>query len=109
MQFRQMTIFDYLKPSSGIEEMAAEEIARIVGEQLGLVFQRTRFGDFECKTGGMTFEIAKETYLTNDEYGKAFIGVGWNSNHAGGGAPVDSIEDAVQYFRFQMEKRAREA
>ena len=35
---------------------------------------------------------------------KLFISVGWNKGTAGGGAPCDSIDEAVSYFKEIMER-----
>lgn len=112
MEFEQLSIFDFLKPEAtetDIELLPVEEIARIIGEQLGLIFCKSKYdGYYEAKANGTTFEISKETYLTDDErYGKAFIGCGWERSHSGGCSPIDSIEEAVKWFKKKMKINER--
>lgn len=111
MEFEQLSIFDFLKPETtetDIELLPVEEIARIIGEQLGLAFHKDKFGYYSAKANGTTYEISKATYLTHDErYGKAFISCGWERSHSGGGSPIDSVEEAVEWFKKKMKTNER--
>ena len=112
MEFEQLSIFDFLKPETtetDIELLPVEEIARIIGERIGLSFCKDKFGYYSAKANGTTFEISKENYLTDDErFGKAFIGCGWERSHSGGGSPIDSIEEAVGWFKKKMKNNELE-
>lgn len=105
----QLTIFDFLRPRSEIEALSIEEIASIVGKSIGLTFRQNDFWVMESRKNGMMFEISKDTYDTFDQRdGTAFLAVGWRGKHEGGGAPADSIEEAIEYFRGRLCKRREE-
>ena len=95
----QMNIFDYL-PAAGEEERMVRE----VGSQIGVEFNFEPFeskynmgrGEWVGRYKGLIFTIG---YDINCD-GQKFISVGWDNKktHAGGGAPRDNIEEAVEYF-----------
>ncbi len=96
-------------PFEDIEAMALEDIAEKVGNALGIIFTKqmptsSRYAEFgeiyAAKVNGYKLEISKDTYQTMDELdGKAFIGVEYDTKGRGGGAPCDTVNDAIRYFR----------
>ena len=96
-------------PFEDIEQMTLEYIAEKVGDTLGITFTKTlpasskyaEFGEiYAAKVKGYRLEISKDTYQTMDDLdGKAFIGVEYDIKGGGGGAPCDSVNEAIRYFR----------
>lgn len=110
----QMTIFDLLDEGQekDFRTMNIEEIADYIGRKIGAKFvyghDITEYAATKDKVY-MTVEI--DHYETNDErHGQPFIGVSYqllnDPGHAGGGAPCDSLEEAVNYFKFHLKKGA---
>ena len=96
-------------PFEDIEQMTLAEVAEKVGNALGITFTKTppasgKYADFgetyEAKAKGYTLEISIDRYQTMDDRdGSAFIGAGYSGKHgAGGGAPCDTVNDAIMYF-----------
>lgn len=95
-------------PFDDIEAMELEDIAEKVGNALGIRFtkrpQTSKYYEcteaYEAKVKGYKLEICKDTYQTMDDLdGKAFIGVEYDIKGGGGGAPCDSVNDAIMYFQ----------
>ena len=95
-------------PVENIEAMTLEDIAEKVGNALGIRFtkrpQASKYSEcteaYEAKVKGYKLEICKDTYQTMDDMdGKAFIGVEYDIKGGGGGAPCDSVNEAIRYFR----------
>jgi hypothetical protein len=96
-------------PVEDIDQMTLAEVAEKVGNALGITFTKTppasskyaEFGEtYEAKAKGYTLEISIDRYQTMDDSdGSAFIGAGYSGKHgAGGGAPCDTVNDAIMYF-----------
>lgn len=96
-------------PFEDIERMTLAEVAEKVGNALGITFTKTppasskyaEFGEtYEAKAKGYKLEISIDRYQTMDDRdGSAFIGVEYSGKHgAGGGAPCDTVNDAIMYF-----------
>lgn len=96
-------------PFEDIEAMALEDIAEKVGNALGITFTKqiptsSRYAEFgeiyAAKVKGYRLEISKDTYQTMDDLdGKAFIDVEYDTKGGGGGAPCDTVNDAIMYFQ----------
>ena len=101
-------------PFDDIEQMTLAEIAEKVGNALGITFTKSppasskyaEFGEtYEAKAKGYTLEISIDRYQTiDDRDGSAFIGVEYSGKKgAGGGAPCDTVNDAILYFEKLLE------
>ena len=108
----QMTIFDILNTPEWTE-MTLKQIAAYIGEQTGLNFiPDTRFhGEFNeyiaYHTSKMFFTVGLDNYETNDKRNnQPFISVGYENkkDNSGGGAPCDSLEEAIEYFNRSLER-----
>ena len=100
----QMTIWDYLERKA-FDEMTEDEVVTEVSRRTGLKFKPDivlESGDtlFVAKVGKRKYDLHFSTYWDTDT---RFIGVGWGCSTEGGGAPVDSIDQAVDYFLKRME------
>lgn len=107
----QLTIFDFLPPEENkydIENMTTAEIAKIIGERVGVQFKPTGWvEEFGTKIKKLKLSLHKSRYAcdtTDRKKGDAFISVGYDIGSGGGGSPVDSIEAAVNYFKQKLEK-----
>ena len=111
----QMTIFEILETSKAPDwkEMSLKEIATYVSEQTGLTFiPDTRYhGEFNeyiaYRTSRFFFTLGKSTYTTLDDIdGEPFISVGYEDkqNQAGGGAPCDTLEGAIEWFKYRLRR-----
>ena len=109
----QMTIFDIMSNEAPEwTNMSLKQIASYISEQTGLNFiPDTRYhGEFNeyiaYHTSKLFFTLGLDNYETGDERdGKPFIAVGYeNKKHLeGGGAPCDSLEEAIDYFKFRLD------
>lgn len=101
----QISIFDILPPEENydIQSMTTEDMARVVGNAIGYQFKPSGWEDeYEVKIKKLTLSIHKSHYLcdTKDrKEGSPIIGCGWSENTGGGGSPIDSVEDAIKYFK----------
>ena len=97
-------------PFEDIEQMTLSEVAEKVGNALGITFTKTppasskyaEFGEtYEAKAKRYKLEISKDRYQTMDDRdGSAFIGVEYSgAKGAGGGAPCDTVNEAIMYFQ----------
>lgn len=101
--YEQMSIFDFL-PSSypDINTIPEAEAVRIIGEAIGVRFAPGKFGDWRGKSGRMTLSAKYRHYIDNN---RLFVGLGWCLGTSGGGAPCDSIKDAIKWFENVMRGR----
>lgn len=101
----QMTIFDLMPldyPS--IEDVTEEELAQIIGDALGVRFVYMEFFDnWQAKTKKMRLDFEISNYQLADNHNK-FIGCGYTLGTSGGGAPRDSVEDAIKWFKMILER-----
>lgn len=96
----QMSIWD-LMPQS-LESLSEEEMARRVGDGLGITFQKDSFfGDYRARFSQITLSVEYRNYSDN---GKLFIGCGYENkkDHSGAGAPRDTVQEAVEWFRRRI-------
>lgn len=101
----QMTIWDYLERRA-FDEMTEDEVVTEVSRRTGLKFKPDMILDsgdtlFVAKVGKRKYDLHFSTYYDTDT---RFIGVGWGCSTEGGGAPADSIDQAVDYFLKRMEE-----
>jgi len=111
-QSGQMTIFDYFSELDSIPE---EEMARQVGEAVGMVFKRVVAEWFEESEGRGWFETRKSKNEKYDLYystylgtNKRFIGAGWQYKTSAGGGPCDTIQEAIDFIKRGMVKAQQE-
>ena len=107
---QQMTIFDLLETPEWTG-MTLKQIASYISEKTGLNFiPDTRYhGEFNSyiayKTNRLFFTLGLGAYQTYDErHGQPFISVGYDNKKdlSGGGAPCDSLEEAIEYFNYRL-------
>lgn len=119
----QISLFDIL-PQEEINypdwhNMTEEQIAKFIGEQLGLIFvpdgqdfgykaTRNKIGEIRVQVSQYAVDLDKDgqPYITK---GQAYIGVDyWNKKTLGGcGIPCDSLEEAINCIK-SAEKRAEQ-
>ena len=105
----QMTIWDYL---NGLDNLPEDEMVRKVGEGSGLDFKpaelKGKWSDmlfYQAKDKGAVYEIHYSAYMGTSI---RFISVGWGYKASGGGAPCDSVEEAIKYLKRYKEQVAKE-
>ena len=109
----QMTIFDILEEPTTPDwrEMSLKQIASYVSEQTGLTFiPDTRWhGEFNeyiaYYKSTLFFTLGLDHYETYDERnGQPFIAVGYDNKKelSGGGAPCDTLQEVVNYFKYRI-------
>lgn len=105
----QMTIFDFLEPEpTDFHQMTEEEMVEYIGNQLGLKFKHNDFlNQWECYvTKKIKFELEYSTYWTNEKNnGQRFISAGFQlttGSYLGGRRPCDSLEEALDFFKYQL-------
>ena len=116
MDYRQMTIFDFLEPETeekSIESLSIEEIAKITGEALGITFTKGRLNTeneyYEAKIGKhIKVSVDKSQYFPGINDGRWFIGADVMSGTSGASAPCDSIEEMIEWFRKQIRRYQKE-
>lgn len=102
----QMSIFDLL-PQQSIYDIPEEDMVARIGNAIGVTFIHDKFyGDYRAKIGKCVLQVEYSTYMGcfNDA---RFISVGLSMGpptYLGAGAPVDSIEEAIQWFEKRRAK-----
>lgn len=109
----QLTIFDFLRSRSEIEALSIEEIAAIVGEALGVTFQkgklRTDSEYYEAEIGRrIKITVDKSQYSPEINNSRWFCGADIQAGTSGAGAPCDTIEEAIKWFRKQITRFEKE-
>ena len=103
----QTTIFDFLKPESAdIESMTDEQIAKTIGDAIGVTFKHNEWlNEYTYNTKKYEFEVCKSHYSVDtgiNKKGDAFISCGFSYGTSGCGRPIDTIEDAIGFFRKKI-------
>lgn len=110
---KQLSIFDILEPETvpQFPESDFAEIVDYINNKLGLNFIRSDWqpeGDkayYHCKVNkNLKLELSKSRFAegVNDE--REYIGVGWDIKTGGGGSPVDTVGEALDYFEDVLSK-----
>ena len=97
----QMTIYDLI-PTDDLESMSDEEMVRRVSEGAGIPFKASDDG-YAAKIGKVEYTLNFGRYPIDDR--KRFIRCGYtdkSQGYAGGGAPCNSVEDAVEWFKGRL-------
>lgn len=99
----QMTLFDFLKPEyPDINSITEAEAAEIVGDSIGKTFKYNSFFEqWEVRIGRLKLSLSFDNYNLDGNTDR-FIGVGYEKGTSGGGAPCDTIQQAVAYFNRKM-------
>jgi hypothetical protein len=100
----QMTIFDFL---GDFGNMSEEKLAEAIGSRLGIKFKQEVLPnnvyrchpEYEYKHKGLRLTVS----INTDWEGKSFVSCGYNKGMAGGGAPIYSLNEAVEWFQYIME------
>ena len=103
----QTTIFDFLKPeSTDIESMTDEQIAKIIGDAIGVTFKHNGWLNvYSYKTRKYEFQIYQGHYSVDtktNKKGDAYISCNYSCNTSGCGSPIDTIENAIDFFRKKI-------
>lgn len=105
---KQLTIFDLLSDERSLDDMTEEEMAEEVGKRLGLTFQLFRYDanihEYRAKYKDLLLTCEYDTYYGTQT---RFIGVGYDDKKekSGGGAPCDSIDEAVGWLKRLIAER----
>lgn len=99
----QISIFDWmpelLPKYPPITDITEEEAVQIVGDAIGVRFiWDSKFREYFGKVGKLKLTVRYGHYQLDDNH-DLFISIGWNCGTSGGGAPMGSIEEAIDYFR----------
>lgn len=115
----QLSIFDIIETEEApkFPESDFSEIVDYINRELGLNFQRwdglekTSSDDpepsnyYEAKAKkGLRLSLSKGKFFPDVYGGAYYIGVGYDINHGGGGSPLDTVEEAIEYFRDKLDK-----
>lgn len=114
----QITIFEIIEPNTepDFTQMTLKQIADHISERTGLHFiPDTRFhGEFNeyiaYYTSTLFFTVGISHYMTGDErQGKPFISVEYEckKTRSGGGRPCDSLQEAISFFKIELQKNKR--
>ena len=103
----QMTIFDFLPQEYNVEKMTTKEIAEVIGSRLGINFQKCKIDGLDCeiyeaKVGKLTLEIDKNQFSVPPY--TWYVGCGVSCGKYGSGAPIETIEGAVKWFRKELNR-----
>ena len=107
----QLTIFDILKPENvDIDSLPESDMVQKVSDAIGISFTyNSWFDEYMAKLKKQKLELSLcySTYTATDRIGQRFISVGYSTkqgDHAGGGRPCDTIEEAIKYFKAILER-----
>lgn len=89
--------------------MTEQEAVERVGKALGLTFKHNDFLEqWESKVGCVTLDASYDRYSTVGDMenadGGLFLAVGYSNRKtkAGAGAPTDTLEEAIAWFRRRL-------
>ena len=101
----QLTIFDWMPVDyPDIEDVTEAELAQIIGDAIGVRFvYKDFFGNWQAKRGKMNLDFEISNYQLADNHNR-FIGCGYSIGTSGGGAPRDSVEDAIKWFKMILDR-----
>lgn len=103
----QMKLFEYFG-APDLSEMTEEEAVKMVGDRIGMAFTyNSRFERWEAKNGKLKLDMNYDHYDLPDS-NALFLGVGYTLGTSGGGAPCHSIDEAVNWFEYRIEKARAE-
>lgn len=111
----QLTIFDYLPSSYDVATMTTREIASVIGDMLDLPFEEVREDryaivetEYAVKIKNITYSIGKNKFLVPPY--TYYISCGWQKNggdYAGASTPIDTVDEAVRWFRKALERNGQ--
>lgn len=101
----QLTIFDWMPVDyPDIEDVTEAELAQIIGDAIGFKFvYMDYFDEWQAKAKKMRLDLKISQYNLTNNHNK-FIGCGYSKRTSGGGAPMDSIADAITWFKMILER-----
>lgn len=118
MTYKQLSVFDFLPVPSDLDELPEADMVKMIGDALGVEFAYDSFYEEYAAALPKKLRLTLEygNYFVDewdeDGNGARFIGCGYEckSDHSGGGAPKDSVGDAIEWFkgvisRFRMTQR----
>ena len=110
----QLSLFDMMPAEDGdtLEGKTISQIAADISMLVGVNFNPKTWSDGEVQyvarlDKNSTLTLSEDHYDTEDEsHGLRFLGCGYDfkNDNSGGGAPCDTIDDAVAYFRKRIEQ-----
>ena len=108
----QMTIFDFLPaPNISLEDMSDEEMISTLESATGLSFSKIEWRwddkvqyEYEAKKGNVKYTASFSRYLTDNRDRIIMVGYERKKNYEGGGAPCESLEEAVNWLKRQMRR-----
>lgn len=87
------------------------EIVNYINNKLGLNFIRSDWqpeGDkayYHCKVNKkLKLDLSKSRFAEGVNEEREYIGVGWDTTTGGGGSPVDTVGEALDYFEDVLSK-----
>ncbi len=102
----QLSIFDYIDSEyPDIHDINEEDMVKIIGREIGASFTYdTRLGEWFARIGKLKLTLEYSYYNLKDNH-DLFISCGYSYRTSGGGAPRDTIQDAIAWFKkIQGEK-----
>lgn len=102
----QLSLFDIpaFLGTPDINDIPEAEAVRIVGERIGQIFAwNASMDQWESKRGRLKLSLKYGRFVPGINEGRLFLGAGWSTKDAGGGAPLDGIEQAVKWFEKRLE------
>lgn len=111
---RQLDIFDVMPAEEADwHQMTLEQIAKTIGNALGLVFTKSQLSDFlgerySARKNKLSLTVKIGVYACQDRKGEKFIGCDTWTSSGGCACNRDSIEDAVEFFKREVERYENE-
>jgi hypothetical protein len=109
----QLSLFDMMPTENGdtLESKTIAQIAADISMLVGVNFNPKTWNDGDVQyvaklNKANILTLTEDHYNTEDEHnGKRFLGCGYDfEDKSGGGAPCDTIDEAVAYFRKRIEE-----
>lgn len=107
----QMTIWDYFRELESLDNLPENEMVHRIEGKTGLRFsfkENVKWSElnyYEAKDKGVEYLLHYDTYMNTSV---RFIAVGWNYKTSGGGAPCDSVDEAVEKLKAYMFHASKE-
>lgn len=109
----QLSIFDLIETEEAPQFPEADfaEIVDYLNYKLLINFEREKWATeyereaYSCKVNKqLRFTIARGRFDPDIDGGAEYISCGWQTSEAGGGSPLDTVDEAIAYFRDKLEK-----
>ena len=98
---------DFAEIVDYIEKVLDIKFNKVEGPEQTSEDDPEKFNYYEYKKRGFRLYLGKGKFFPNVFGGAYYISVGYDISTGGGGSPLDTIDEAIAYFKDKLEKYGR--